>query len=89
MARNDGTQCTGEKKRTVFFTMVRHPIKGWMRVGNAYGTRKSAAGWLSFVRGSWRGCAAKVSQCTLRFEDGALSQASVRILDSKYNLDAP
>jgi len=76
------------EKRTVFFTMVDHPVKGWARVGNAYATRKDAAGWLPFVRGSWRGLRAKVSQCTLRLVDGQLSETSKRVLDKKFNLDA-
>ena len=76
------------EKRTVFFTMIMHPIKGWTRVGNAYGSRKSAAEWLPFVRGSWRGLRAKVSQCTLRLENGVISPSSKRVLDKKYNLDA-
>ncbi len=75
-------------KRVVFFTMVRHPVKGWIRAGNAYGSRKAAAEWIPFVRGSWRGCKVKVSQCTLRFEDGVLCEATRQVLDKKYNLDA-
>jgi hypothetical protein len=76
-------------KRTVFFTMVRHPIKGWTRVGNAYPSRDAAKEWLPFVRGSWRGLRAKVSQCTLRLEAGKLCERSRRVLDEKFNLDAP
>lgn len=75
------------EKRIVFFTMVRHPASGWMRVGNAYPTKKSAAEWLPFVRGSWRGCRTRVSQCTLRLKNGALCEKSKRVLDTKYNLD--
>lgn len=77
------------ERRTVFFTMVLHPGKGWARVGNAYATRKGATSWLPFVRGAWRGCQARVSQCTLRLENGALCEKSKRVLDKKYNLDAP
>lgn len=76
------------EKRRVFFTMVRHPVKGWTRVGNAYPTKKSAVEWLPFVRGSWRGFQTKVSQCTLRIKDGVLCEKSKRTLDAKYNLDA-
>ena len=82
------TEAKRVEKRTVFFTMVRHPVKGWTRVGNAYATRKDAASWLRFVRGAWRGCNTKVSQCTLQFEDGAVCERSKRLLDKKYNLDA-
>lgn len=76
------------EKRTLFFTMVMHPAKGWMRVGNAYQSRKSAAEWLPFVRGAWRGLRAKVSQCTVRLVDDKACARSVRVLSEKYNLDA-
>lgn len=76
-------------KWTVFFTMILHPGKGWIRVGNAYASRKSAAEWLPFVRGAWRGCRARISQCTLRLQGDELSEASKRRLDRQYNLDVP
>lgn len=75
--------------RTVYFTMVRHPTRGLQRVGNAYPSRKAAAEWLPFVRGAWRGCAVSIAQCTLRFKNDALTEASKRVLDRKFNLDAP
>lgn len=78
-----------QTKRVVFFTMVRHP-KGLMRAGNAYPSRKAAAEWVPFVRGVWRFLRVTVSQCTLYFDaNGALSERSKRLLDVKYNLDAP
>lgn len=83
------TNSATTEKRTVFFTMVRHPIKGWIRAGNAYGTKKEAASWLPFVRGAWRGCYVRVSQCTLRLQNGVLCEKSKRLLDTKYNLDVP
>jgi hypothetical protein len=76
-------------KRTVYFTMVRHPSRGLMRVGNAYGSRKAAADWLPFVRGAWRGCSVSISRCTLVWVGGELTLSSRRVLDQKYNLDAP
>lgn len=76
------------KKRTLFFTMVMLPEKGWTRVGNAYPSRQDAAEWLPFVRGAWRGLRAKVSQCTVRLENGRVSEKSRRVLDEKYNIDA-
>lgn len=76
------------EKMTVFFTMVRHPVKGWMRCGNAYPSRKAATDWLPFVRGAWRGLRARVAQCTLRFNDGVLTERSRKLLDQKFNLDA-
>ena len=77
---------TTTEKRILFFTMIAHPVKGWTRVGNAYGSRKAATGWLPFIRGAWRGCRAKVSQCTLFFDNGAICEKSKRLLDTKYNL---
>lgn len=76
------------KKRTLYFTMVLHPAKGWIRVGNAYPTRKGAQEWLPFVRGAWRGLRTKVSQCTVRFDGGAISEKSREVLDKRFNLDA-
>lgn len=75
--------------RRVFFTMVRHPITGWTRVGNAYATRNGAHGWLSFVSAAWRGLPTRVAQCTLRFLDGVLDERSRRVLDEKFNLGPP
>ena len=77
-----------QEKRTVFFTMVMHPLKGWTRVGNAYPTRKLAGEWVPFVRGAWKGLRVKVSQCTVYLENGKVSEKSRRLLDTKYNLDA-
>lgn len=76
------------KKKTIFFTMVLHPSSGWIRVGPVYPSREAAREWLPFVRGSWRGCAAKVAQCTVRLEGGAVCEASRRVLDEKFNMDS-
>lgn len=76
------------EKRTLFFTMMMHPVKGWTRVGNVYPSRKAAADWLPFVRGYWRGMRVKVSQATVRLDDnGKICEKSRRLLDEKYNLD--
>jgi hypothetical protein len=75
--------------RRVWFTMVSHPAKGWMRVGNAYVSRDVAREWVPFVRGAWRGLRVKVSQCTLRWVNGQLDEKSRRTLDEKFNMDAP
>lgn len=75
--------------RRVWFVMVLHPDKGWMRVGNAYGSRQAAREWLPLVRGAWRGLRTRVSQCTLRWVNGELTDRSRRTLDEKFNLDAP
>ena len=74
--------------RRVWFTMVLHPAKGWMRAGKAYGSREAAAEWVPFVRGAWRGLRTKVSQCTLRFVNGQLDERSRRTLDEKFNMDS-
>lgn len=76
------------EKRTLFFTMVMHPDAGWMRVGNAFTSRKAAAEWLPFVRFTWRGLQAKVSQCTVRLDGGKVCDKSRRLLSEKYNIDA-
>jgi hypothetical protein len=75
--------------RRVWFTMVSHPAKGWMRVGKAYGSRAAAAEWVPFVRGAWRGLRVKVAQCTLRWVNGQLDERSRRTLDEKFNMNAP
>lgn len=75
------------EKCVVFFTMVM--VDGWKRVGNAYRSRESARGWIPFVSGAWRGRSVKVSRCTLHLVDGVPDAASLRKLDTKYNLDAP
>lgn len=75
--------------RTLFFTMVLHPVSGWMRVGNAYGSMDCAKTWLPLVRGAWRGLRVKVSRCTIRMIDGKLCEGSLKVLSEKYNLDAP
>jgi hypothetical protein len=76
-------------RRVVFFTMVRHPFNGWTRVGKAFASKESAKGWVPFVRKAWRGCHTKVSQCTLIWRDGKLTPKSVKVLDEKFNMDAP
>ena len=75
--------------RRVWFTMVLHPAKGWMRAGKAYGSRETAREWVPFVRGAWRGLRVKVSQCTIRWVNGKLDEKSRRTLDEKFNMDAP
>ncbi len=75
------------KKRTIFFTMVRSS-SGWVRVGPAYPSREAAREWLPFVRGSWRGCAAKIAQCTIRLDGGKVCEKSRRVLNEKFNMDS-
>jgi hypothetical protein len=75
--------------RRVWFTMVLHPLNGWIRAGKAYGSRDAAREWVPFVRGAWRGLRVKVSQCTLRWVNGQLDERSRRTLDEKFNMDAP
>lgn len=66
------------KKKTIFFTMVRRP-SGWARVGPAYPSREAAREWLPFVRGSWRGCAAKIAQCTIRLDGRSVKQEPAEV----------
>jgi hypothetical protein len=73
-------------KRTLFFTMVYQPFHGWARVGPSYVNRKTAQGWLWFVRGAWRGCDVRISQFTARWIDGNLDARSVGVLNRKFNM---
>ena len=75
--------------RSVWFIMAAHPA-GAKRVGPAYSTSKAARGWLRFVAASFRGAiGVYVERCRLTLVDGRLDAASVALLDSKYNMDAP
>jgi hypothetical protein len=77
-------------RRVVFFTMVYDPrFNGWTRTGKAYASRKTAREWVPFVRAAWRGCRTMVCQCTLTWRDGKLTPKSVKVLDEKFNMDAP
>lgn len=73
--------------KTLFFTMVMHPVKGWCRVGNAYPSKQAARDWLPFVRGVWRGLRVKIAQSTVELHDGHVSEKSKKVLDEKFNLD--
>lgn len=75
-------------KRTLFFIMVVHPVRGLLRVGKPYASREAASSWLSFVRKSWRVCRVYVAQCTVTWRDGKLCQRSAQMLDRKFNMDA-
>ena len=77
-----------KEKRTVYFTMVLHPLTGWTRVGNAYSSRKAARGWLGFVRGRWH-LPTRVAACTLTLVDRRPDARSLSVLDKKFNLDPP
>lgn len=79
---------TAVTTKKLFFTMVMHPVHGWMRVGNAYPSHSAAREWLPFVRGAWRGLRAKVSPCTIELHDGQVSEKSKKMLDERFNLDA-
>ena len=74
-------------RRRIYFTMIEHPYRGWIRVGPSYGKRATAKGWLPFVRRSWHGLRGKVLSCPLVWRDGRLDEKSVRLLDS-FNMDA-
>lgn len=77
------------EKRTLYFTMVRHPSSGWIRVGKPFSKKETARGWLSFVKGAWRGLPVKISQMTCTLVDGEIDEKSKQILDEKFNMDPP
>ena len=90
-ARFFGTTPLGSSaivRRRVYFTIIDHPYRGWIRVGAAYGKRETAKGWLPFVRRSWRGLRGKVLSCQLVWRNGKLDDKSVRLLEA-FNMDAP
>ena len=74
--------------RWVFFIMVEIST-GWIRVGNAYATRKGAEGWLDFVSAAKGGRPARVEGLELVYIDGELDERTIRALDEKFNLDKP
>jgi hypothetical protein len=76
------------EKRTLYFTMVQHPVTGWTRAGRTYSSKEAAKEWLPFVRGTWRYLRVKVAQCTVVLIDGQLTDKSRQILSTKFNLDA-
>jgi hypothetical protein len=74
---------------TVYFTMV-HTPHGVKRVGDAFRSETAAKGWVSFVRGAWRGCRVSVRSMTLRFgPDGRIDAETRKRLDEEFNLDPP
>lgn len=73
----------------VWFTMVLLPGKGWTRVGKAYGSKKAARGWLGFVSKAWHGLRVRVSQSTLRWRNGEMTDRSKKTLSAKYNMEPP
>lgn len=72
----------------VFFTMV-EITTGWVRVGDAYSTRREAEDWLDFVSESKGGRPAKVEELKLNYIGDALDEETIQILDEKFNMDAP
>jgi len=78
-----------KRKVRVFFTMVNHPVNGWMRVGHAYNDKKAASEWIPFVRSAWRGLHTKVSSCTLTFNGSHLTPESQKKLLCKFSMTPP
>ena len=72
-----------------YFTMILHPLNGWIRVGRPYATRATAQSWIPFVRKAWRGCKAKVETFIPKYENGEMNAESKRILSDRYNFDPP
>ncbi len=77
------------KPSKLFFIMVGHPSKGWIRSGNAYATKKAADGWTDFVKSYWRGLPTKVERLNLTWNGDKLDDRTIEILDKKFNLDVP
>lgn len=73
-------------RRRVYFTMILHPLNGWIRVGKAYAKREVAKSWLSFARSAWHKWPGKVSSCLLVTIDGEPDAATVKRLDA-FNMD--
>jgi hypothetical protein len=74
--------------RRVWFNMVKTPT-GWMRVGNAFGSKEAAEDMLDLiVRGYYPGRETKAEPLDLNYVDGRLDEQTARILDEKFNLDA-
>lgn len=80
---------TAAKTRRVWFTMVCHPVRGWIRVGRAFDSSAVARSWLPVVRGFWRGLRTRVSPLTLRWKNGRMTDETKKILSGKFNLDPP
>jgi len=78
-----------EVRRSVWFLMVHHPLRGPIRVGKAYSSPEDARGWRAFVSAAWRGCRVSVRKANLRWVDGELDEASKRLLDQTFNMDPP
>jgi hypothetical protein len=76
-------------KKICWFTMVNHPERGWIRVGNAYVSHNEARAWFGVVSGAWKGLRVKASRCTVTLVDRELDAASKKVLSEKYNLDPP
>ena len=77
-----------KEKVTVYFCMIKHPVNGWMRVGQQHSTKESAREWLGFARAFWSDWPGKISQCTVGIIDGKVSERDRRILDQKFNISA-
>lgn len=79
----------GTTKQTVYFTMLLHPVKGWIRVGGAKATREDAKWWCRVIRNRWNPNRTRVSQFTFRLVDGVMDEKSKAVLNTKFNMDPP
>lgn len=79
----------GRTKRKVFFTMMHHPAKGWIRVGRPFASREVAKSWVPFVEKAKGGAPVHVESFTLIFDNGSLTPACVKRLSARYNMDPP
>lgn len=76
------------EKVTVYFCMIKHPFRGWIRVGQQHSTKESASGWLQFARAAYHNLPGRISQCTVSIIDGKVSERDRKILDQKFNISA-
>lgn len=76
---------------TVYFIMVQRPEppEGWTRVGKPYASQTTAESWVPFIRASQHGAKTEVVPCTLRFEDGVMTDESKKVLSTKFNMEPP
>ena len=77
---------TGIKR--VYFTMVETP-SGKVRGGNAYASEKDAEEWAGFVSNAYGGRPVSVESLDLIYDNGKLSEQTIKELDERFNLDAP
>ena len=77
-----------KEKVTVYFCMIKHPLRGWIRVGLQFYSKEIAKEWLRFARAAYHNLPGRVAQCTVSIIDGKVSERDRKILDQKFNISA-